>query len=107
MLNNAEAEGRICRIASISFWELHRKEGLGKLAPRIPVRKWPALSAPLTWLQVINTTPDIWLKTEAMPWTHRDPADRVIAATALRLHQPVLTKDSRFHAPDSPVSVVW
>ena len=38
-----------------------------------------------------------WLRSLALPWDHRDPADRVIVATALLRGLPVLTKDARIH----------
>ena len=33
------------------------------------------------------------LRSLALPWVHRDPADRVIVATALVRDVPLLTKD--------------
>ena len=40
-------------------------------------------------------------------WDHKDPADRIIAATALAQGVAVLTKDARFHRGDSPVEAEW
>jgi PIN domain nuclease of toxin-antitoxin system len=33
----------------------------------------------------------------SLDWSHRDPADRVIVATALMKEVPVLTKDRALH----------
>ncbi len=35
----------------------------------------------------------IWLQTATLDWVDRDPADRVIVATALQKGLPILTKD--------------
>jgi PIN domain nuclease of toxin-antitoxin system len=58
-------------------------------------------------MQVVDVIPEIWLLAADLDWTHRDPADRIIAATALLHGVPVLTKDQVFHAEDSPVKAVW
>jgi PIN domain nuclease of toxin-antitoxin system len=107
VLNGAENEGHTCYVAAATFWELYRKKVLGKLTPRVSVRRWPALLAPLNWLEVVDTTPAIWLATAELTWSHRDPADRLIAATASARGVSVLTKDRFFHASDSPVKAVW
>ncbi|MDC0325242.1 PIN domain-containing protein [bacterium] len=50
---------------------------------------------------------ELWLSMAVIDWAHRDPVDRLIAATAIEYNVPVLTKDRVFHAPDSPVEAVW
>jgi PIN domain nuclease of toxin-antitoxin system len=49
----------------------------------------------------------LWLATAELKWSHRDPADRMIAATARRFGMAVLTTDGKFHDEDSPVKAVW
>ena len=34
----------------------------------------------------------------AFNWIHRDPADRTIVATAVRLNAPLVTSDQTIHA---------
>jgi PIN domain nuclease of toxin-antitoxin system len=43
----------------------------------------------------VDTT--VWLKSLALEWDHRNPADRVIVATALLRGVPILTKDAALH----------
>ena len=50
---------------------------------------------------------DLWLDLAELAWDHQNPADRMIAVTALKLGLPVLTKDRKFHESDSPVMAVW
>ncbi len=61
----------------------------------------------LGWMRLIDDSPDIWLKMAELDWAHQDPADRLIATVALHQGVPVLTRDRRFHASDSPVKAVW
>lgn len=42
-----------------------------------------------------------------LDWDQRDPADRIIAATALAQGVAVLTKDAMFHQPGCPVEALW
>lgn len=58
-------------------------------------------------MDIEETSVSTWLKTADLEWDHRDPADRIIAATALKFGEPVLTRDRRFHDADSPVKAIW
>jgi PIN domain nuclease of toxin-antitoxin system len=99
-----ESEGGYA--SSISIWELgikvKRKKldlgiGIGELTRRIE-------RGAVVELVPVDTT--IWLASLHLPWEHRDPADRVIVATALRKSVPLLTKDETIHAFDG-ISCVW
>ena len=46
-------------------------------------------------VELIPVDTTIWLRSLALKWSHADPADRVIVATALLKDVPVLTKDRR------------
>jgi PIN domain nuclease of toxin-antitoxin system len=103
-LENGLRQALVC---TVSLWELEDKRIRGRLELKSPVPEWlPELQA-LPWLELVPTTASIWLRTASLDWAHRDPADRIIAATALEHNVPVLTKDRHFHAPDSPVQAVW
>jgi len=107
LLDQAGDGERVFYVTGVSFWELYRKELQGTLQPRISVLRWPALLERIPWLRLVAETPDIWLRMAELDWKHQDPADRLIAATALRHGVSVLTRDRRFHAADSPVEAVW
>ena len=47
-----------------------------------------------------------WLVVAEMDWENRDPADRIIAATAIRPGVTVVTVDEKFHGEGSPVKAV-
>lgn len=83
-------------VAPISFYEIAQKHRLGK---------WPELDPvvgkmiPLFREQGTTLAPytaEISFLAGAMNWDHRDPFDRMIAATAMELGCPLLSKDAAF-----------
>jgi PIN domain nuclease of toxin-antitoxin system len=93
-------------VSPISFFEIGQKARLGKwpeLAPhvsRLPevLREQGGLAAPLT--------PEICLEAACLDWPHRDPFDRLLAATAARLSLSLVTRDPVF-AELPAVRAVW
>lgn len=94
-------------ISGVSLWELEWKRRLGKLSVPGSVRPWIARLRGLRGVLLEGVSFELWVSMAEMDWAHRDPADRLIAATALYYDVPVLTRDRVFHAPDSPVKAVW
>ncbi|MCX6880844.1 MAG: type II toxin-antitoxin system VapC family toxin [Verrucomicrobia bacterium] len=94
-------------ISAVTFWEFGIKERRGQFRALRPVREWPDILKLTSWLRILPTDTEIWLRAAELDWQHRDPADRIIAATALVHNVPVLSKDDLFHQPDCPVEVVW
>ena len=92
--------------SSISIWELGVKVRRGKLELPISVDELARrveIGGVVELLPVDTTT---WLRTLSLDWDHRDPADRVIVATALIKEVPVLTKDRALHSFRA-VQCVW
>ena len=94
-------------ISGVSLWELEWKRRAGKLALPGSVRPWMSRLRGLRWVLMEGVSFERWISMAELDWTHRDPADRLIAVTALEYDVPVLTKDRIFHGPDSPVKAVW
>ena len=91
----------------MTLWELEYKLRAGKLTFATSLREvWPTLKL-LPGVEWISPAAEDWLTAAELGWSHRDPADRLIAAIALNRGVPVLTKDRRFHDSDSPVKAVW
>jgi len=107
VLERAEQGDGVLKIAAVTLWEFADKERQGKFMARQPVIKWPFLLRDIPWIQLIDTDVEIWLAAATLDWAHRDPADRIIAATALLHGVPVLTKDRVFHEKSCPVKAVW
>lgn len=49
---------------------------------------------------------ETWLRSASLVWDHRDPADRVIVATALLRRLPIMTKDQAIRSY-SGVTHIW
>jgi len=94
-------------VSAVTFWEFRLKEMNGKFQPKGPVREWPAILNRAGNVRIVDVSTAIWLFTAEMDWENRDPADRIIAATAIRLEVPVVTADEKFHREGSPVKAVW
>ncbi len=84
-------------VSPISIYEVTQKARLGKwpeIAPHIDalVAERQTLSAPFTRA--------IAARAGILDWPHRDPFDRLIAATAIELRYPLVSKDAEFDALD-------
>ena len=83
--------------SAISLWELGIKVQRGRLELPITVEELTRRieGGGVVELLAVDTT--TWLRTLSLNWAHRDPADRVIVATALLKEVPILTKDRMLH----------
>jgi len=107
MLDNEAATPGSLVVSAVTFWELRLKEVRGHLTPKRPVNTWPELLHKMPHLRIAEVRLGHWLRVAEMDWQNRDPADRIIAATAIELGVPVVTVDGKFHREDSPVETVW
>ena len=94
-------------LSGVSLWEIEYKQLQGKLELQAPAGNWISILSQISWIQWVDTTAEIWSRAANLPWNHRDPADRIIAATALVHQVPLITKDRKFHKTDSPVKAIW
>jgi PIN domain nuclease of toxin-antitoxin system len=83
-------------VSDISLWEIVTLYELGRIKLRMALRDWleAAVAPPL--VQRVAISPALAAEVALLPPTcHRDPADRIIVATA-RVHGlPLLTSDER------------
>ena len=92
--------------SAVSIWELGVKVQCGKLDLGISIAEFARRLQKSTILELLPVTTAVWLRSLELPWDHRDPADRVIVATAILQDVPLLTADAeiqRFRG----VSCVW
>lgn len=88
------------RVSDISLWEVATLHGLNRIRLTLPLRDWleKATAPPLVRRHGIS--PAIAAETAALPDSfHRDPADRILVATARILGATLLTQDR--HIVDS------
>lgn len=82
-------------VSPISVYEVSRKATLGGWPEIVPhldelVAETETVSATLTRAMAARAA--------ALDWRHRDPFDRLIAATAMELRYPLVSKDGEFDA---------
>jgi PIN domain nuclease of toxin-antitoxin system len=83
-------------VSDISLWEIATLSSLNRIRLHLPVRDWleAAVSPPL--VRRISMSPAVAAEVAALPDTfHRDPADRIIVASARNLGARLLTQDRR------------
>ena len=83
-------------ISDISLWEIANLHSLGRIRLNLPLRDWLEAATAPPLVQRIGLSPAIAAGVTGLPSTfHRDPADRIIVATAQILGATLLTHDSR------------
>lgn len=91
-------------VSAVSFFEIAQKVRLGK---------WPEMAAHATSLPdllveqggvALPLDPTIALSAGLLDWLHRDPFDRLLAATARHHNMPIISADGVF---DGLVQRVW
>jgi PIN domain nuclease of toxin-antitoxin system len=94
-------------VAAISWYELAWLARHERIAVNVPIRSW--LQGLAAQLRTIGVTPAIADTAVALPSSFpRDPADRLIYATALEHGLGLVTKDRSIRDRDQPRSiVVW
>ena len=83
-------------ISDISLWEFATLVDLGRIKIDMPLVDWLRIAASPSTVHVQPITPSIVAEMNLLPASfHRDPADRLIVATALSLKRPLATKDRK------------
>ena len=91
------ASASAVHVSPISLFEIARKVRVGKWPEMRP--HLSALAADEQALSAPFSRP-VALLAGSMDWAHRDPFDRIIAATAVELECPVISKDAEFDGLD-------
>jgi PIN domain nuclease of toxin-antitoxin system len=85
-------------ISSISIWEVGIEIKNKKLDIGISIDEYTQRLKMMKTLHIIPVDEAVWLKNLALDWSHQDPADRTIVATAMLHALPIVTKDGHFKA---------
>lgn len=96
------------RVSPITFFEIGQKVRIGK---------WPEMEPHLDGLPgqlagqgglSASLTPETALCAAALDWAHRDPFDRIIAATAILSGAALVSADTMFDTlPDRRLRRIW
>lgn len=83
-------------VSPVSFFEISHKVRLGKWPEMAPFvdRLLPIFEAQLG--RVATLTPEVSLKAGLLDWSHRDPFDRMLAASAIHYELPLVSADVAF-----------
>lgn len=85
---------RTIHLSAISAWEIALLAERGRLELRMDVEDWIARTEALPFVQIVPVSIAIAVKSVRLPGEfHKDPADRMIITTAIRLGLPLVTKD--------------
>ncbi len=100
------ADGKII-ISSISTWEIALLVEREKLVLSMDVASWISTIAMIKNVHFYPVDNDIAIKSVHLPGDfHKDPADRMIVATARKLAAPLITKDEKILGY-SHVKTIW
>jgi PIN domain nuclease of toxin-antitoxin system len=81
-------------LSEITLWEVATLHSLGRIELRLPLREWLEKATAPPLVRRVGISPAIAAEVAALPESfHRDPADRIIVATAWVLGATLLTCD--------------
>lgn len=93
---DAEIKNKDILVSSMSVWEIYLLVKKGKLDLSMDVDTWLNKIERLSFLNFVPVDNKIAAKSVALPEViGNDPADRIIAATALLYGVPLISSDSR------------
>lgn len=82
------------RVSDISLWEVATLHSLGRIQLTLPLREWLEKAAAPPLVRRHGISPAVAAEVAALPDSfHRDPADRILVATARVLGATLLTND--------------
>ncbi|MEP7455820.1 type II toxin-antitoxin system VapC family toxin [Phyllobacterium sp. SB3] len=83
-------------VSAMSFYEMSQKVRMGKWPEMEPFIEKVQEALEKSGAHIIAVGAEISLLAGMMDWTHRDPFDRMLAATAIHLQLPLVSADSAF-----------
>jgi len=97
LLASAGAENPLY-VSDISLWEIATLFSLKRIALDRPLRVWLERATAPPLVRRVGISPEIADEVARIPDSfHRDPADRILVATARVLGAVLLTSDRRIH----------
>lgn len=93
---DAASEDAPLLVSDISLWEIATLHSLGRIRFDLPLRDWldAAVAPPL--VRRVDISPPVAAEVATLPDSfHRDPADRILVATARVWNASLLTSDQK------------
>lgn len=102
-----EHDGGEIIVSAISAWEITMLVEKDRLVLSMDVSSWLATVAEIEGVKFLPVDVEIANKSVVLPGEfHKDPADRMIVATARKLAAPVVTKDEKIQSYPH-VKTIW
>ena len=99
------ADGNLA-CADISLWEIAQLCRLGRLTPKTSADSYISDIITAMNLSVLHISPEIAFISQKNLFEHKDPADRLIAATAISHNSKLITKDEKLQRISS-LKTIW
>lgn len=82
-----------CGVAAISCFEIAMLAERGRLRLDRDIRAWLQQVLGKPGFELLPLEPEVSIKAAELEWEHRDPADRIIVATAMTHRLEIVSKD--------------
>ena len=92
--------------SDISFWEIAMLFKSGRLRNDIPAEQYMNDIILTMSLTVLPVTPEIAALSQHELFIHKDPADRLIASTAIVNKAPLISADTKLQNIDA-LNIIW
>lgn len=103
----AELNGGQIRVSSISAWELAMLVAKGRIALSMDIGEWLSVVSQIEAVSFMPVDNEIAVKSVELPGEfHKDPADRIIVATARKFAAPLVTADDKIRGYPH-VRTIW
>jgi PIN domain nuclease of toxin-antitoxin system len=104
---DAEMDGGQILISSMSAWELAMLVERGRVALSMDIVSWLDTLSRIDAVQIVPVDSEIAVKSVQLPGDfHKDPADRIIVATARKFAAPLVSADEKIRAYPH-VRAIW
>ncbi len=102
-----EHRGGTILVSSITAWEIAQLVNRGRLGLATDIAAWLALVEAIPTVEFVPVDNEIGVKSVELPGVfHKDPADRIIVATARKYALPIVTADEKIRAYPH-VATIW
>lgn len=104
---DAEMDGGQILVSSMSAWELAMLVERGRVALSMDIASWLDTLSQIDAVQMVPVDSEIAVKSVQLPGDfHKDPADRIIVATARKFAAPLVSADEKISAYPH-VRAIW